>query len=120
MVSIQDFEEEIWGSNPHRLQRRMNIYTFDIFTNHCIAVEEIDEADRIGFHLDLLVNGPLYLPEPSHLKVVKEADWNISSLPYLQTGRQDYHHDNTSLDFCKQEQNFQTTELGKDRIRIRI
>ena len=58
----------------------MNIYTFDIFTNHCIAVEEIDETDIIGFHLHHLEIGPLYLPEPSHLKIVKEAIWNVSSL----------------------------------------
>ena len=48
VVSIQDFEEDILGSNPLSLRRRMNIYTFDIFTNHCIAVEDIDEADRIN------------------------------------------------------------------------
>ena len=58
----------------------MNIYTFDIFTNHCIAVEEIDETDIIGFHLHHLEIGPLYLPELSHLKIVKEAIWNVSSL----------------------------------------
>ena len=74
-------------------------------------MEDIDETDRIGFHLDLLAIGALYFPEPSHLKIVKEADSNISSLPY----RQDSHHDNTSLDFCKQEKNFQTTGPGKDR-----
>ena len=33
VVSIQDFDEEILGSNPHGLQKRMNIYTFDIFKN---------------------------------------------------------------------------------------
>ena len=32
VVSIQEFGEEIWVLNPHRLQKR--IYTFDIFTNH--------------------------------------------------------------------------------------
>ena len=37
LVSIQDFEEEIWGSNPHIIWRRMNIYTFDIFTNPCLV-----------------------------------------------------------------------------------
>ena len=59
---------------------RMNIYTFDIFTNHCIAVEDIDEVDRIGFYLHHVEVGPLNLPELSHLKIVKEAIWNISSL----------------------------------------
>ena len=58
----------------------MNIYTFDTFTNHCIAVEEIDETDRIKVHLQYLEIGPLYLPKPSHLKIVKEAIWNISLL----------------------------------------
>ena len=58
----------------------MNIYTFDIFTNHCIAVEDIDEMDRIGFYLLHVEIGPLNLPEPSHLKIVKEAIQNISSI----------------------------------------
>ena len=58
----------------------MNIYTFDIFTNHCIAVEDIDEVDRIGFYLHHVEIGPLNLPEPSHFKILKEAIWNISSL----------------------------------------
>ena len=61
-VSIQDFEEEISGSNPQRIGRRMNSYTFNIFTNHYIAVEDIDEADRIGFYLHHLDIGPLKLP----------------------------------------------------------
>ena len=81
VVSIQDFQAEILGSNPHILRRRMNIYTFDIFTNHWIAVEEIDEPNRFGFHLHHLEVGPLNLPEPFHLAVVKEAIWNISALP---------------------------------------
>ena len=46
VVSIQDFEEEILGSNPRGLRRRNNICTFDIFTNHCMDVEEIDEPGR--------------------------------------------------------------------------
>ena len=50
-VNIQDFEEETLSSYSHIIGRRMNIYTFDIFTNNCIAVEDIDEADRIGFYL---------------------------------------------------------------------
>ena len=57
---------------------KMNIYTFDILTNHCIAVEDIDEVDRIGFYLHYVEIGPLNLPESSHLKI--EAIWNISSL----------------------------------------
>ena len=65
----------------------MNIYTFDIFTNHCIAVEEIYETDKIGFHLHHLEIGPLYLPESSHLKIVKEDILNISSLSILIMGR---------------------------------
>ena len=80
VVSIQDFEEEIWGSNPHIIWRRMNIYTFYIFTNHCIAVEEIDETHIIGFHLHHLEIGPLYLPEPSHLKIIwTSVNWNKTS-----------------------------------------
>jgi len=58
----------------------MNIYTLDIFTNHYIDVEEIDETNRIDFYLHLLEIGPLYFPEPSHLKMVKGAILNISSL----------------------------------------
>ena len=64
---------------PHILCMSINIYTFHIFTNHCIAVEEIDETDIIGFHLHHLEIGPLYLPEPSHLKiganVVRAHEW---------------------------------------------
>ena len=57
----------------------MNIYTFDILTNHCISVEDIDEADRIGFYLHHLETGPLKLPEPSHWKTLKEiAAYNVS------------------------------------------
>ena len=80
MVSIQDFEKQISSSNPHRLRIRMNIYSFDVFTNHCIAVEDIDEVDRIGFYLHHVEIGPLNLPQASHLKIVKEAVWNISTL----------------------------------------
>ena len=36
---------------------------------------------RYEFHLRHLEVGPLNLPEPFHLAVVKEAVWNISSLP---------------------------------------
>ena len=56
VVSIHDFGEEILGSNPHRIGRRMNIYTFDIFTNHCIYMEEIDETNTISFHVHHLEN----------------------------------------------------------------
>ena len=49
MVSIQNFEEENLGSNPHRIWRRMNIYKFDIFTNQCIAVEQIDKTEILGY-----------------------------------------------------------------------
>ena len=46
----------------------MNIYTFDIFTNYCIAVEEIDETDIIiGLNFHYLEIRPLNFPEPSHL-----------------------------------------------------
>ena len=58
---------------------RMNIYTFDIFTNDCIAVEHI-EVDRVGFYLHHVEIGPLNLPKPSHLKIIKEAVKNISTL----------------------------------------
>ena len=53
-------------------------FTLDIFTNHCIAVEDIAEVDRIGFYLYHVKIGPLNLPEPSHLKIAKDAIWNIS------------------------------------------
>ena len=89
---------------------RMNIYTFAIFTNYCIAMEDIDEVDRIGFYLHHVEVGPLNLPELSHLKIVKEAIWNISSYQYLQIGGQDYHHGKTTLEFCEQELNFQYTQ----------
>ena len=59
VVSIQDFEEEILGLNPHGLQRRMNIFTFDIFTNNCMDVEEIDEPFRNGLKFHYLKFGPL-------------------------------------------------------------
>ena len=80
VVSIPDFEEEILGSNPHRLWRRMNIYTFDIFTNHCIEVEEIDEPGSNGLKSHYLEIGPLNFPESSQMAIVKVAVWNISSI----------------------------------------
>ena len=80
VVSIQDFEEEILGSNPNRLRRRINIYTFDIFTNHCMDVEEIDEPGRNGLKFHYLEIRQLNLPESSHMAIVKEAVWNISAL----------------------------------------
>ena len=58
----------------------MNIYTFDIFTNHWIAVEEMNEPGKIGFFLYHLEIGPLNLPESFHLEIVKEAVRNISSM----------------------------------------
>ena len=58
----------------------MNIYTFDIFTNHCMDVEEIYEPGRYGLKFHYLEIGPLNLPESSHMAIVKEAVWNISSL----------------------------------------
>ena len=39
VVSIKDFEEEIWGSIPLTVTTRINIYTIDIFTNHCMDIE---------------------------------------------------------------------------------
>ena len=84
----------------------MNIYTFDIFTYHCIAVEEIDETDRIEVHLHYLEIGPLYLPEPSHLKFFKEAVWNISSLSIPSNWWTGF---SSWKDFCKQENNFQNS-----------
>ena len=83
VVSIQDFEEEILDSNPHGLQRRMNIYTFDIFTNHCMDVEEIDEPGRYGLRFHYLEIWLFNLPDFSHMAIVKEAVWNISSLSIL-------------------------------------
>ena len=109
-VSIQDFEEEISGSNPQRIGRRMNSYTFNIFTNHYIAVEDIDEADRIGFYLQHLEIGPLKLPEPSHWNIFKEGIWNISSLVIPSDGGQDSHHGKITLFFGKQELKYQYTQ----------
>ena len=83
MDGIQDFEEEILGLNTNRIRRRMNIYTFDILTNHCMDVEEIDEPGRNGLRFHYLEIGPLILPESSHMAIVKEAVWNISSLSSL-------------------------------------
>ena len=72
---------EIWGSNPLRRRRtRMNIYTFDIFTNHCMEVEEYEEPGIKGLKFHYLTTGPLNLPESSHMAIVKEAIRNISSL----------------------------------------
>ena len=102
VVSVQDFEEEILSSNCHRLRRKRNIYTFDIFPNHCMDVEEIDEPGRNGLKFHYLEIGPLNLPESNHMAV-----WNISSLSI--PGRQDTHHGKISLDFCDQEQTFQYT-----------
>ena len=106
VVNIQDFEEQIWGLNPHRFRRRINIYTFDIFKNHCISVEEIDETNRMGFHLHHLEIGPLYLLKPFHLKR-KEAVWNIASLfipSNWWTGFSSWE------DFFDREQTFQYTQ----------
>ena len=58
----------------------MNIYTFYIFTNHCNAVEDIEEDDRIGFYLNHLEIELLKLPEQSDWKFVKEVIWNNLSL----------------------------------------
>ena len=77
VVSIQILEEQILGSNPHRVRRRMNIYTFEIFTNHCMDVDEIDDPGRYGLKFRYLEIGPLNLPEFSHMAIVKEAVCNI-------------------------------------------
>ena len=66
VVSIHNFEDQLWGSNPHRLRRRMNIYTFNLFTNHCMDVEEIDEPRKNGLTFYYLQIGTFYLPEYSH------------------------------------------------------
>ena len=62
VVSTKDVEEEIWGSIPLTVTRRMNIYTFDIFTNHCTDEDEDEEYEEPGirglkFHY--LTTGPL-------------------------------------------------------------
>ena len=80
MVSIKDFEEEIRGSIPLTVTSRMNIYTFDIFTNHCMDVEEYEEPGIRGLKFHYLTTGPLNLPESSHIAIVKEAIRIISSL----------------------------------------
>ena len=59
VVSSQDFEEELLGLNPHRIWRRMNIYSFYMFTNHCLDVEEIDEPGRNGLKFHYLEIEPL-------------------------------------------------------------
>ena len=40
-------QEEILGSNPNRLRRRMNIYTCDIFTNDYMNVEAINDPTEM-------------------------------------------------------------------------
>ena len=83
VVSIRNFGEEIWGSNSLRVITRMNIYTFDIFTNHCMEVEEYEEPGIKGLKFHYLTCGPLNLPESSHMAIVKEAIRNISSLSII-------------------------------------
>ena len=60
----------------------MNINTFDIFTNHCMEVEEYEEPGIKGLKFHYLTNGPLNLPESSHMAIVKEAIRNISITLY--------------------------------------
>ena len=55
VVSIQDIEEEILGLNPHRPGR--NGLKF-----HYLEIEQLN------------------LPDSSHMVIVKEAVWNISTL----------------------------------------
>ena len=45
-----------------------------------MGVEEIDEHGRNGWKFHYLEIGLLNLPESSHMAIVKEAIWNISSL----------------------------------------
>ena len=75
----------------------MNIYTFDIFTNNSMDVEEYQEPGIRGLKFHYFTIGPLNLPESSNMAIVKEAVRNISSLS------QDSHHGKTSLDFSIQE-----------------
>ena len=58
----------------------MNIYTFDIFTNHCMDVEKIEEPCRYSLRFNYLEVGPLNLPESYHMAIVKEAVRKISAL----------------------------------------
>ena len=58
----------------------MNIYIFDIFINHCIAVENVIENDQVASYLHYLEVGPLNMPEPFHFKIIKDSIKNISSL----------------------------------------
>ena len=83
MVSIKDFEEEFWGSIPLTAITRMNIYTFDIFTNHCTDVEEYEEPGIRGLKFHYLTTGPLNLPEASHMVIIKEGVRSISSLSII-------------------------------------
>ena len=80
VVSTKDFEEEIWGSIPLTVTRRMNIYTFDIFIDQCCDVERYEEPGRSGMKFHYLTTGPLNLPESSHMAIIKEAVRSISSL----------------------------------------
>ena len=73
MVSIKDFEEEIWGSIPLTV----------IFTNHCMGVEEYEEPGIRGLKFHDLTTGPLNLPESSHMVIIKEAVRSISSLSIM-------------------------------------
>ena len=85
LVSIQDCKEEVKSSNLHSAEtwekKRMNIYTFDIFFNHCISLEEIIEDNRIITLFHYVDIGPLNMPETVNLNIIKESIRNISSIP---------------------------------------
>ena len=55
----------------------MNIYTFDIFFNHCISLEHIG----LTTHWHLVEIGPLNMPETVNLNIIKDSIRNISSIP---------------------------------------
>ena len=93
VVSIQDCKQKIKSSNPCISQvkqaslvnidkdtkRRMNIYIFDIFINHCIMLENTKEDNMYVTYFNLVEIGPLNLPDPSNLEAIKYAIRNISS-----------------------------------------
>lgn len=59
----------------------MNIYTFDIYITQCILVEDTNEKRGPVYCYDYVEIGPLNMPEPSRLDMVKDAIHSISSTP---------------------------------------
>ena len=53
----------------------MNIYIYDIFINHCLTIETLQEIT----YFNTVEIGPLNMPHTSNLHLVKDALSNISS-----------------------------------------